>query len=395
MNPLHPTRKMWRQLAATTLIAVLGLSHSEAAVRYFTPDSKEMVLQTVPLWQRSHAINPIIQGRSDPTQVAAQVRKLLQTAHRESDPRANGQARALLQPWWNERAAPSDILLVRAQLQQRQHHFDQASVDLNTLLQRQPDNSEARITLATIQTLRGDYSSAAKTCDALSRSRALQPALLCRANLMAVNGAAEKALQLYQALLQTSDKDQQQQQWLHTAIAETALRMGQIKMADNHYQQAIAIPLRDPYLLRSYADHLLAQNLDREVIRLLEKESRDDALLLRLAIANKALQKPQATVLQLELENRFNNIRLRGDLPHQDEQALYEWRLNNNPELALELMQNHWDTQKAPQDTYLFAQIASILDDDKSLNLLRDWQQQSQLQDQRLQTLNIQLASQP
>lgn len=393
MSLLYPIRKMWRQLAATSFIILFSMSNAQVAVRYYTPDSADKVLLIVPLWQRGPTVSPSVELEPNPQQVAAQVRRLLQIAKRESDPRANGQARALLQPWWNDTAAPPEILLVRAQLQQRLHRFDAASGDLNTLLQREPENSAARITLATIQTLRGNYSGAASSCNKLSRSRALRAALLCRANLMSVNGNAEKALKLYQALLQTGNTDQSQQQWLHTASAETALRLGQEETAEQHYQQAVAIPLQDPYLLRSYADFLLAQNRNQAVLRLLKNESRNDALLLRLAIASKQLNQPEAAALQADVAARFNNSRLRGDRPHQDEEARYQWRLNNNPRQALQLMIDHWATQKAPKDTYLLARIAASIGDKKTLLRLRDWQQQSQLQDLRLQAITQMLAS--
>ena len=61
--------------------------------------------------------------------------------------------------------------------------------------------------------------------------------------------------------------------------------------AHSYFKEALALDASDNYLLGSYADFLLDHGHFQEVIALLQDKTRSDPLLLRYALALKALRK--------------------------------------------------------------------------------------------------------
>ena len=78
---------------------------------------------------------------------------------------------------------------------------------------------------------------------------------------------------------------------------------------------------RDEYLLGSYADFLLDQQRNDEVIRLLGEETRSDPLLLRLTIAEHRFGVPRSVEHRRALRLRLGASRLRGAQAHLREEA--------------------------------------------------------------------------
>jgi predicted Zn-dependent protease len=112
----------------------------------------------------------------------------------KGDPRFAGYAQAALANWWEQPEPPSEVLLLRATLRQRNHDFDAALLDLATLIRRNPRDGQARLTRATILQVQGDYAAAAAECTALRR---LAPELVwaaCSYGLASVNGRLAREL---------------------------------------------------------------------------------------------------------------------------------------------------------------------------------------------------------
>ena len=95
---------------------------------------------------------------------------------------------------------------------------------------------------------------------------------------------------------------------------------------------------RIPALLASYADFLLDQGESRRALALLAPYPRQDTLLLRPALAQRAIGlagDPPATAAADEharrLALRFQEMRQRGDRSHLREQALFELGMRGDP----------------------------------------------------------------
>src|SRR5262249_1084400 len=135
--------------------------------------------------------------------------------------------------------------------------------------------------------------------------------------------------------------------WALTVLAELNARLGHAAAAERHFREAFALGQRDVYLLGAFADFLLDHNRASEVITLLKNEARVDGLLLRLALAEAALERPPASLQGhvAALQARFDASQMRGDGVHRREQARCELHLQRRPIEALHLAQSNWQVQ--------------------------------------------------
>ena len=159
---------------------------------------------------------------------------------------------------------------------------------------------------------------------------------------------------------------------IESLLGEIAQRQGD-PAAEGHFRAALAADPRDLYTLGVYSDWLLEQRRDAEVVALLQKESRVDALLLRLALAQKALQRPDAESSVANLRARFDASRARGDTVHRREEARFQLRLNGDTKAALRLAQENWDVQREPADLRILAEAALATGDKPARETVRQW----------------------
>ena len=135
-----------------------------------------------------------------------------------------------------------------------------------------------------------DYRAAREECRALEPIASELLATGCRA---AVDGATGKARRAYAdleaALARRKDAAPEIRLWVLTRLAELAWRLDQPAVGQRHFREALALGVRDDYLLAAYADFLLEQGRPKEVGALLAQWGESDNLLLRLALAAKRL----------------------------------------------------------------------------------------------------------
>jgi hypothetical protein len=149
--------------------------------------------------------------------------------------------------------------------------------------------------------------------------------------------------------------------WVLTRLAETEDRLGHHAEAEAAYVRAQALGLTDGYLLAAHADFLLDRGRPAEVLTLLRGKERSDLLLLRLAIAAKALNAPEAAGWAADLTARFDAARLRGDTVHQKEEARFALAVLGDAKRALPLASANFVVQLEPADarTLLEAALAA------------------------------------
>src|SRR4030095_6221997 len=176
--------------------------------------------------------------------------------------------------------------------------------------------------------------------------------------------------------------------WAQTVLAETALRLGDEKSAEAHFQAALRLNPGGPYLLGSYADALLDQGGDGEVVKYLKDQTRADGLLLRLALAEKALNLSGDFSLHRQwLSDRFSAARQRGDSVHRREEARYRLHLSGEPQEALRLAKENWDVQRESADLRILVETALRAGDTGSLTAAAEWMRKTGFKDKRLETL--------
>lgn len=298
------------------------------------------------------------------------------------DPRFAGYAQAALANWWEQSEPPSEVLLLRATLRQRNHDFDAALLDLAALIRRNPRDGQARLTRATVLQVQGNYAAAAAECTALRR---LAPELVwaaCNYGLASVNGRLRESHDALHALLARQPQVSPEiRAWVLSMLAEMAARAGLDDAAEAHFREALAIDGSDHYLLNAYADWLLDHGRPAQVVKLLTSRQGSDALLLRYTLALKALNSPELAAHVEQLRARFAASQLRGDRVHQREQARFTLELLGDPQAALTLARENWTVQKELPDLRLLVETSLATRDLATLASARQWLAQARSED--------------
>ncbi len=313
--------------------------------------------------------------------------RYIEQGRAEGDPRFLGQAQAVLNPWWNDQPPPPAVLLLRATIKQNAHEFNQALADLDQLLAVEPTNAQAWLTKATILQVQARYREARQACQRLSRIAARHITLACLADIEGLTGHAAKSQQLLSITLVQSTASEHERIWILTMLGELAARVGDTQGAERSYLETMATGVKDQYLLGAYADFLLDQGRNREAVQLLTRETRADGLLLRLTLAEQALQLPALTNHSSELAARFSASRERGTRIHLREEARFTLTLLRDPQTALTLAQANWDVQKEPWDARLLLESALAAGNPSAAGPVVEWLTTNQVQDFHLQTL--------
>ena len=189
--------------------------------------------------------------------------------------------------------------------------------------------------------------------------------------------AAAATLRRELAKLPPSDADARA--WGESLLGEFAHRRDD-PGAEASFRAALAADPGDLYTLGAYADWLLDRGRAADVLPLTGRDARVDALLLRTALAQQALGRPEAAASIATLRARFAASRLRGDTVHRREEARFALHLDRNPAEALKLARENWAVQREPADLRILAEAAAATGDATAKNVVREWLAQTRLE---------------
>ncbi|MBX3332660.1 MAG: hypothetical protein KF876_00975 [Nitrospira sp.] len=332
--------------------------------------------------------------RRDPRNLESAVKlatRYIEQGRSEGDPRFLGQAQAVLIPWWSEPSPPPAALLLRATIRQTAHEFDQALADLDEVLAIEPTNAQAWLTKASILQVQARYEDARRACQRLARLTASYVLLGCLTDIAGVTGQSAKSRALLRQVLSDTSLAGRERIWIATILAETAARTGAIKEAEQAFAEAFKVGIKDQYLLGAYADFLLDQRRYQDVVSLLQSETKADGLLLRLAIAEQALELPAFQNHTAELRARFAAARERGTAVHVREEARFTLALLHDADHALPLAQVNWAVQREPADARILLESALAAEDRSAAQPAIDWLKTNHVEDFRLRQLARQI----
>jgi len=380
----------------TAFACACALFAQSAAAAPFIPANGAVVVEHLPrrgdpAQQELRQLRARLAASPNDVALATSVaRQHIATARRETDPRYFGYAQAALAPWWQQSAPPPEVRLLRATLLQSTHHFPEAMRDLDAVVAADPDNPQAWLTRATVQTVRGEYEAAIASCARLSRLASQLVSTTCIANIGAMTGraAASEAL-LDITLRRNGDADPELQVWTLTLLAEIAERRGETALAESRYRRALVLGPRDSYLTGAFADFLLDQRRGAEVAAMLKDQTRIDGLLLRYALALQQIPGSGDALKRadVELQARFQAAMQRGDTVHQREQARYELHLRGDSKRALALAQQNWAVQKESADMRVLLEAAVKAGDKAAAAPVLDWVARNKVEDAAVQRL--------
>jgi len=314
-----------------------------------------------------------LQAHPDALGLALQAaRDALARGRRQGDPRELGTVEAALAPWWNLASPPPEVRLMRATVHQSQHAFQAALGDLDALLAAPAIplavRAQAELTRSGVQQVLGHLSDAEAGCRRLSQPGFLalgegvrHNALACLAELASLRGREAPAAATLARLAGAASPDAAGDApgWLQLMRAELAQRRGDASAGPLFVAALQSDP--DVYTLCAYADWLLDARRHADVLALLKSHEAADPVLLRIALAERALYGAADARTRRDartLGDRYDAALLRGDRSHGREQSRYELDLRGNPRAALALAQANWRVQHEPADAVVLARAA-------------------------------------
>jgi len=305
----------------------------------------------------------------------------------EGDPRYVGYAEAALRPWSGD-DAPAEVLFTRGLLRQYRHDFAGALKDFEHTLRRDPEHVGAHAWRAAIFMVQADYEAARRECAALKAYASELMSTGCSAYVDATTGKTHDAYQaLAAALERRPDASPEAKVWSLTRLAEMAWRLGDAGGAERHFRDALKLGVTDNFLLAAYADFLLEQRRPKEVVALLQDWVRSDTLLLRLAIAEQALQLQAARAHSQALAERFAAAALRGERLHMGEEARFLLDLKGEARAALAVGLDNWKEQREPRDALVVLEAAAAAKDPKAAAPVLKWLTDSGFESERLRRI--------
>lgn len=376
----------------------LGIFASAAISAPYVPADDATVLERLPLrpndpaaaelrkLQASAAARP-----DDPATAAALARRYFELAMAQGDPRYVGYAEGALRSW-RAGEAPAEVLFVRGLLKQYRHDFQGALRDLESALRLDPALIGAHSWRAAIFMVRADYRAARDECRALEPLASELIATGCRAAVDGTTGRAQAAYDdLMAALQRRADAAPEIRLWVLTRLAELAWRVDQPDAAERHFGDALALGLRDDFLLAAYADFLLEQGRPKAVVELLARWGRSDNLLLRLALAARRLGLAEAQKHEQALGERFAAAALRGERLHLAEEARFRLELKGDAKGALAAAAENWNSQREPRDAAVLLAAALAAGDPMAAAPALRWLEESGFESAQLRRLAAQL----
>lgn len=269
--------------------------------------------------------------------------------------------------------------LLRARIMQAKHQFAAAAADLENYLKTYPNDAYASLLAADAWRRAGQLDTAQKHCLSLAINGRTVESKLCLAEVMLSKADYQKASVLIESLWPVlSEMPDTIKRWCIVVKSDLLQLQGQS-------EQALALwnNIEDwqqlPYAYKlTLADLLISQSKPEQVLDLLNNERPALATLLR---------QYRAAALSHNTDNPFADLLQRkayivNHAPDKDlhlyERALYASWFDNDPQTALSLALQNWQTQKSYEDAQLVIQLAEKGGQTSAIKVITDWREQWQ-----------------
>ena len=321
----------------------------------------------------------------NPAALEQQLRQYILNARQKGDPRFLGYAQSALDRWPEARMTDG-LLLMRATVRQSLHQFTAARSDLKQVLSGTPHRqhrAQATLTLATLDTVQGQYQEAMERCITLARLHPGLVAASCQAQAQARSGQAEVAYERLKTLTDdTRSPDRDARAWAQGTLADIAAQLGRAD-AQTHWRLALAQNPQDLHTRTRLADWLIQHERYGEALALTRDHVDVDAIAVLRAIALEALDDPAAEQARKRLQQRFSEARWRDDMLHKRDYARYLLDVRHQPDEALAYARENWKDQKEPTDTRLLLRAALANEATADLERVIHWLAENNQHDAR------------
>lgn len=382
----HPVRNdaacvRWRARFPGLAVVLVIMTGAALAAPYI-PASDSTVLTQVPVTSQVQRLRRTL--ANDPANLDAALelsRAWLSAGRRDGDPRFFSYVQATLASWTGRQDAPVDALILMATALQSTHRFAEAQSLLERALQLDPRNAQAWLTQATLLQVLGDFTAAENACRRLIGITDQRIALACIASAQSMHGKLDSSYRALQRVAQDDTRmDTSVRSWLLGQLGEMAVRLDDGDAAERHFAAALLANPDDNYLKGELADLYLRRSQPAAVIELLAGLEAQDALLLRLAIAERHLGGTRWTSMY---EARYREALRDGESIHLREHARYLLEVRGDAMAALQAAERNWRVQREPADIRIYWQAATAARSD-SLDVIMRWAAANGYQDATL-----------
>jgi Tfp pilus assembly protein PilF len=246
--------------------------------------------------------------------------------------------------------------LLRAQIQQYNHQFDQAKASLLNALSINKNNDSAILMLSRIHIIQRDFQSASKTCKKLIGISDITTASICLYEAESYLGNLEESYKQLQNLTQnTAFNSDEYQRWVYLILADMSDRLN--RADETEYWLDKSFDSKDLNFIIHWADNKLILNKFDQVHKKLSEIANstqyiEDGILLRLAISENSTSANQST-WQKQIKKRIEVRERREDTLHASDIARYYLDVNPNSQKALEWAKINWHQAKEHKDKTL------------------------------------------
>jgi tetratricopeptide (TPR) repeat protein len=364
---------------------------SNAVVLEHLPSTSDPRVRQFEVLKRKLATKP-----GDVNSAIALANAYLDYGRDTGDARYLGRAQAVILPWTLKRPVSNDALVVQATILQSRHQFAESRQILQAVLQRDRNNLQAWLTLASVALVQGDMDEGHRDCAHLIDGAGALVVVGCIGSWSAVTGNAQNTLHSIEAVMKTEQNDSPAlQSWAHGLMADAAKYLGQTERADAEYKQALQLAPGDNFLIATYGDFLLDHGRAREVLELTRGYSQSDTSFLRQVLAEAALKLPVANADIQAMASRFRDLEQRGDSAlYGREEARFALELQHDPVRALKLAQANWTIQHAPEDIRIYLEAALAAGQPASAQVVLDVLAKTHLEDPNVRALAAQVSAQ-
>nr|WP_205967665.1 hypothetical protein [Paraglaciecola sp. 20A4] len=285
--------------------------------------------------------------------------------------RSYGQASALTEQLLDTSPKDRQLLFYKARIAQHYHRFDKAIILLNDILRFEPNHASALLLKANILLVQGNLAQAKRTCLQLLGVTELWISGACALEVNAQEGKgsdnAEVSYVHLQSLMQNrssgSHVEIEQQLWLTQILAELAAKQGLYDIALKHLLAFDLTQVPVSYLVL-WADIQLAKDSAHQVMKILgpiveQADSFDDALLLRLALAEQQISK-KTHVWAQRLSQRISVRLQRQDTAHAADIARYYLDISPDRKKALFWAKINWQHARLDADKRLLERAMNV-----------------------------------
>ena len=393
----RPLFGVWRtcaHFARTSALFVAMIAPSVVQAEAYLPTDDDTVLERVPARAEVARLTPLRRTvASNPADLSAALglaRGYIDLGRANSDPRFVAYAEATLAPWMARPQPPEPVLVLQATALQYLHQFNAALRLLDRAIAISAHDPQAWLTRAALLEMRGDYPDARRACGHLVQTADQLIALTC---LASVNGRGGRLADSYRVLRTLATDDPRLpaalRSWELTELGDMAERLGDDSAAERSYRAALAITPEDSYVKTVYADLLVRQQRNREVIALLQGAEPQDNLLLRLAISGLRAASADGPRWAALYEARLRAAERDRDLTHVREQALFALDVRDDPATAVRLAAANWAVQREPADVRVYARAARAANSFADLAVVAQWVSESRYEDRVLGDLSL------